>query len=414
MHRSKTKRARVLQATADGLRSDLRPRRLAAVLLILVVGFIGLAVSPNVIAQGNRGYQQLAPPPSTLPTEPLPSVPNPSNHAQATVVPDQIVTQPQTQGSYFEGPNAEVDDFNGFELSVNDKIKLHPWQTWDIPIGSYGSAGTWNPEQLGGTTIERFRKSFVQKVQLSGGYVARDGNDGFGYSFAGAAATMVAPLGSMDNVLAFTPQYRNDWLDGPRSLDVPARLQTFSMDIGIRTVFNSQWSTIIGLRPGYFNDLNAQADGFRLGGLALVNYKMIPDVLTLTLGVVYLDRNDFNLIPAFGLTWIPDGDTRYELTFPKMRVAKRIGHLPYMLEDWVYIAASLGGGTYAVQRTTGVDDELSFRDFRIAVGYERMLNGGTGYFFDVGYVFQRKLEYEIGGEVLRFGDSFILEAGLSF
>ena len=31
-----------------------------------------------------------------------------------------------------------------------------------------------------------------------------------------------------------------------------------------------------------------------------------------------------------------------------------------------------------------------------------------------GYVFGRELEYELGGEERSFGDSFVIEAGLSF
>ena len=78
------------------------------------------------------------------------------------------------------------------------------------------------------------------------------------------------------------------------------------------------------------------------------------------------------------------------------------------------MGASFGGSTWAVRRSSGSDDELTLRDYRLLLGYERILNGGTGYSVEMGYVFGRELEYELGGERREFGDSFVIEAGLSF
>ena len=274
-----------------------------------------------------QAYQQLMPPPNILPNDLTNSIgdqsvptwsPSPAN---ALTMPglNAIGSRPPT--TFFDNPgtNNSEDQFDAFTLSADDKLKLRPWNTFGIPIGSWGDKATWDADQLNSTTIERFRKAFVQKVQLNGGYVWRDQDDDLGYSHASAAATMVVPLGSTDSLLVFTPKYRVDWIDGPASLDVPSRLQSATLDIGWRRVFNEQWSTIIGIRPGYFNDFDADDKGKRLGGLAIINYVMIPKQLTFTFGVVYLDRNDTNLLPAVGLNLAArrEHSLRFELSKTK-------------------------------------------------------------------------------------------------
>jgi len=332
-------------------------------------------------------YQPIEPPPVTLPTIPFDST---------------------TAGT--------TSNFDAFGPPAREAVELRPWQTLDIPVGSWGDSTTWGDE-LNGTTIERFRKAFVQKVELTGGYVHRGDANDLGYSSASAAITMVVPLAGLsnpDNLLVLTPGYRSDWIQGPANIDVPGDLQSASIVIGWRRVFNDRWSLIAGVQPGIYNDRVSEDDGFRLTGLALMNYKVIPEKLTVTFGVVYTGRNDVTLIPGVGLTWIPEPNTRFELNFPKPRLARRISHLPFVLEDWVYVFGAFGGGEWAVRRTSGIDDELTLQEFRAGVGFERILNGGTGFNIDIGYVFGRELEYLSNEFVQELDESFMIEAGLRF
>lgn len=241
----------------------------------------------------------------------------------------------------------------------------------------------------------------------------RDGLDDLGYSWASVGITMVVPLGGTDNVLLFTPGYRTDWLDGPGTIDVPAQLHSISLVVGWRRIFNQKWTLIAGLQPGFYTDYDAVSDGFRPSGLALLNYQVIPDCLTLSFGVVYTGRNDVRILPGVGVTWIPNPDTRFDLNFPKPKIGKRVSHIPFVLEDWVYLHGSFGGNEWVVRRTSGVDDELTLSDYRIGVGFERILHGGTGFYVDVGLAFGRELEYLSGFEQ-DLNESFLIEAGLKF
>ena len=151
-----------------------------------------------------------------------------------------------------------------------------------------------------------------------------------------------------------------------------------------------------------------------MGALLLLNYELLPKQLTVITGAVFLDRNDFGWLPAIGLLWTPTPEWRYELTFPRPKIAYRVGHLPCQFEDWIYLAGSIGGNTYSVRRLSGADDELSLKDYRIVVGGERVIHGGTGVNIEAGYVFGRSLEYASTGTEFRFGDTWILEAGWRF
>ena len=308
----------------------------------------------------------------------------------------------------------EADSFDGYSDCACRAGQLRLLDTIGIPFGVSGSESQWGEDVLRSTTVERFRKKFVQRVELNGGWVPPDANDSFGYSYASAAITMVVPLKTTDSLLVFTPRHRVDWLSGPTTLDVPGQLNATSIDIGWRRVWSERFSTIVGVQPGWYSDGDASQVGFRMGGLILLSYELFPKRLTVMAGAVYLDRNDFSWLPALGFQWTPTPDWRCEITFPRPRIAYRVGHLPYQFEDWVYLAAAIGGNSYAVRRVSGADDELSFQDYRIVFGGERLIHGGTGFHLETGFVFGRALEYASTGLELTFNESWVVEAGWRF
>ena len=271
----------------------------------------------------------------------------------------------------------------------------------------------WSDEVLNSTTIERFRKSWYQKTTLWGGWIDSGGMQDIGTGYFGASITLAA--GNEDNLLIGIPTYKVDYLNGPSTIDVPSRLHSIDFPLFFRKKWNSTWGTMIGIFPSVSSDFQTSAtSGFRFGGFAAMTWEVLPEQLTLFGGVVYLDRNDVDLIPAAGLTWTPTSDIRFDLMFPKPKIAKRIGHHPFVSEDWIYLAATTGGGTYDVVRANLMRDELTLRDIRLSVGVERMRQGGAGMYAELIWVFGRKLEYLNPPTVLRFDDQIGIEAGFSF
>ncbi len=341
----------------------------------------------------------------------------PSQIVRPQIVRPQVV-RPLDRPSPWLSPvppgDAHEWGFDAFSQTPAGQPQVQPWQLWDIPFGSWGSQGQWDLPTLHATTIKRTRQKFIQKLHFDSGWIVKDGEQGFGNVFSGAGIAMAVPLGTINNVIVVAPRFQVDWLDGPRVVDVPAQLYSTQIDIGWRLKFNQQLSTIVGARPGWFHDGKSPVDGFRLSGLAVVSYEQIPDKLTWMAGVVYLDRNDFNWLPAVGMNWYPSPDLRIDLVFPKPKIARRVGHIPYLSEDWVYVAGSIGGNTWSVLRQTGVPDELTLRDYQMVAGLERVITGARGFYVEAGVVFGRRLEYESSGTPLRFGTTGILQAGVNF
>ncbi|MEZ6089043.1 MAG: hypothetical protein R3C05_13655 [Pirellulaceae bacterium] len=113
---------------------------------------------------------------------------------------------------------------------------------------------------------------------------------------------------------------------------------------------------------------------------------------------MYLDRDDIPLLPVIGVDWCPTSDWKLELRFPRPRLLRRLAKNGPISETWAFAAFALGGNTYAVRRASGLDDELTLRDFRAVFGIEQIRDGGRGYFAEAGLAFGRSVEYESGDE----------------
>ena len=205
-----------------------------------------------------------------------------------------------------------------------------------------------------------------------------------------------------------------DYVDGPAGVDVPGRLYNAGLDLMWRTQWDERWGSMIAVAPAVASDFQSNVDAVRITGRALATWQWVPDRVTLIFGVVYLDRNDLNVLPGAGMIWKPTPDFRLDLMFPRPKVAWRLGHLPEEREDWLYVSGTLGGRTWAVERESGISDQLTLRDYRISLGCERIVEGGGGLFAEIGWVFGRELEYDSPPFALSFDDAVVARAGVAY
>ena len=262
--------------------------------------------------------------------------------------------------------------------------------------------------------VRRYRQGFFQRFRFSGEWIDRAGKEGLGISNLDTALTLAIPLGSFENLLLVTPAFGVDYLAGPTDVDVPPRLYNTGVDLMWRKQFNDRWGSMVAVRPAVASDFRTGWDAIRVTGRVLATWQWVPERLSLLFGVVYLDRNDIPMLPGAGLIWTPNPDWRLDLIFPRPRLARRLVFVPHQREDWVYLGGSLGGRTWAVKRQSGVADQLTLRDYRLYFGWERILEGGSGLFAELGYVFGRKLEYEAPSVTQSLGDSVMLRGGISY
>lgn len=191
-----------------------------------------------------------------------------------------------------------------------------------------------------------------------------------------------------------TPRFGVHYLDGPVRTDLPARVYDTSVAFRWFKKFNEKWSYELEVAPGVYSDFkNVTSDSLRITGRGLAYY-MHSRSKQFVMGVVYLDREDLSLLPAAGMImWFSEG-SRLELIFPKPKFTYRI-EKDESKERWLYAAGEFGGGSWGIRRgTTGVDDVATYSDLRLIGGLETKHTNGMISVFEVGYVFNRKLEYK--------------------
>lgn len=264
-------------------------------------------------------------------------------------------------------------------------------------------------------SIREHRDGFFQKLSFTGTWIDRNNKfDDFGVSELDAYVTFAVPLPSREWPLLITPAFNVRYLAGPKNVDLPPRLFETYLDLLWVPQFTPRLTGIFGIAGGNYSDFQTDDnEAWRLSGKALVRYEWIPAEVQILLGVLYLNREDVPILPAGGIIWTPTSDRRYELVFPRPKLAHRID-LGSHYEDWLYLGGEFGGNSYAVQRINGADDSITLRDFRTYVGLERKLDGGAGYRLEIGYVLGRVIEFQSNRPDIEADDTAMIRGGIVF
>ena len=259
--------------------------------------------------------------------------------------------------------------------------------------------------------IQRFKKQAIQSVGFSGGTLMAAGHHDLNTSFLEASVGVGVPLGSFDRILGVTPNFRVDFLDAAASLDVPEELFETGISFFYREEISERFSVMAIVRPSIRSDFTTSDNALRIFGLGLLTWNCVPDKLALSFGAVALGRADLPVLPAVGLSWTPRRTTRLDLRFPESRLSQRLFRDGDQSETWSYVSLGLGGNTWAVTRNSGLHDELSLRDIRLIVGVDHLIQGGGGWFAELGYAFARRIEYEATDSEVPLSDGVLLQAG---
>lgn len=263
--------------------------------------------------------------------------------------------------------------------------------------------------------IDRFRRSFYQGAEVLGGYLwdTGDAAGGLDQTFEEARVSFGLPLGSMDNILGIRPFFRAEHLNGPTAIDLPETLYSTGVALLNQIKWSEKISTTVVVAPAVRSDFRTSENSVRIFGLGLVNWKP-QDNLTLSVGAVFFDRNDVSVLPAIGIVYLPRPWWKIDATMPRPRIARRIWKQGGEAEAWAYLGGRLGGNTWVVKRDTGLNDELTLRDFQILGGYEVMRKGNRGLFIEGGYAFGRSIEYEVQDIEIDLDDGVFIQAGWQF
>jgi hypothetical protein len=147
------------------------------------------------------------------------------------------------------------------------------------------------------------------------------------------------------------------------------------------------------------DNMNTTSDAWQFRGGVFAVYE--PDEnWQWVFGAIAIGRSDLPVVPAVGVIWNPTPDLKIDLTFPKPKISSLIGQTDSR-QQWCYAGMAIGGGTWAYERADQTNDQLTYRDWRVVVGWESLPTPVAGSRFtmgrklgvEIGYVFSRDLQF---------------------
>ncbi|MEX0586868.1 MAG: hypothetical protein WD176_09495 [Pirellulales bacterium] len=207
--------------------------------------------------------------------------------------------------------------------------------------------------------------------------------------------------------------------------DLPGNAYDAYIDFTWRPQLSELLAFELAFRPGVYSDFEQfNSDAFRLQGRGVAYLRVTP-TLQLAAGAAYLDRLDIKLLPVGGFVWTPHERARYEVVFPKPKLARYMFTSWTNTEWWIYATGEYGGGSWSIERAAGFDDRIDINDIRVALGLEfkpspaidgaRVFGRGFVAYLEGGYVFEREILYESGMPAeFELPDTFMVRGGLRF
>jgi hypothetical protein len=208
------------------------------------------------------------------------------------------------------------------------------------------------------------------------------------------STTVAVPVGGDRAPLTFTPGLGAHLWQGPGpgrvpgAPDLPAHLYDAYLEFGWRPRLARWLFADLAVTPGLYTDLkDFNAETFQLRGRGVAVVAFSPQ-FQLVGGALYVNRILTKVLPAGGLIWDPDEDTKLFAVFPQPKLARRVATAG-PAQWWAYLGGEFGGGKWSIERGNGQVDAVDYTDWRILLGLECLNNPGLKGHVEAGYVFNR-------------------------
>jgi hypothetical protein len=241
--------------------------------------------------------------------------------------------------------------------------------------------------------------------------------NGLGLTTLEKTFTLGLPCPTVQSPLLVTTGFVGTLTDIPAGADIPGELFEGYVQARWLKKLNDRLGIDLAVAPGWYSDFhNDSPQAMRVTGHGFTAWEAREDLRVIA-GLIYLDRYDVDFLPAGGLLWTPADDKRFELIFPRPRLAWRIAERP-RASHWLYIAAEFGGNQWAMQSvagaTKGQDQIIVIRDYRLLAGWERKpADLGLSWKFEAGWVTGRAVQYYLTDQPwLHPSDTFLVRAGV--
>lgn len=223
------------------------------------------------------------------------------------------------------------------------------------------------------------------------------------------------------------PSFSLHLWDGPQGIpnaDLPSKAYSGYIDSGWNSNPDLPFGAEVGVRAGVFTDFQAlTTQSFRILGQGLGRVRLTP-ALTVKAGVIYIDRLDYKLLPAGGIFWDPNPQTKLEAFFPKPKFSHYLTTMGNQ-DVWWFLGAEYGAGSWTIERIARPElgipepyaDQVDINDIRLFGGFEwgpeHLLRTGNRIgFVEAGWVTDREVLYRNRPhDSFHLRDSFMIRAG---
>jgi hypothetical protein len=269
------------------------------------------------------------------------------------------------------------------------------------------------------TELPAETQRFLRQVKVDITWLPGGRSNGLQITDIESSATLGVPLVEGWAPLLLTPYAAAHFWEGPKgpgaiaTPDLPPNLYDLNVEIGWRPRLARWLFADLAVTPGVYSDFkDVNADSFQMRGRGLAIVAFSPECQVVA-GGMYVNRNKTKFLPAGGVIWNPNEDTRCFLVFPQPKVSHRlatVGTTPL----WGYVAGEFGGGRWSVERANGAIDSLDYTDLRVTLGLESVVAHGWKGHVEVGYVFGRRVNFSSDTPDVKPPDTVMLRAGFSY
>jgi hypothetical protein len=220
----------------------------------------------------------------------------------------------------------------------------------------------------------------------------------------------------IDSILApitITPYAAAHAWHGPSTVGLPTELYDLNAEIGWRPRL-AEWLFVdVAATPGLYTDFKRVAgNSFMMRG-RVVGIVAFSERLQIAAGAMYVNRNLTKVLPAGGVIWNPSEETRLFLVFPQPKVSHRVLSVGDT-QMWAFLAGEFGGGRWQAESTRGENDSIDYTDWRLILGVESVYRERWRGHVDVGYVFNRRVNFASTDSDFRPSNTVMLRAGLRY
>ena len=215
------------------------------------------------------------------------------------------------------------------------------------------------------------------------------------------------------------PSFSLSMFEGPQLAELPGQAYSAFLDMQWTTDPSQRFYADLVLTVGIHSDFETlTTDSLRLTGHALANISL-DENNTLKFGVMYLDRVDIKMLPAFGVFWNPHPEIRIDLFFPRPRMSQYYTSINNY-DVWWYVGGEYGGGSWTMKRTGASSEQVDVNDLRLVTGFEfglaeQLRQGRHVGFIEAGIVFNRDVIYKNSpADNFSPGTAVMLRAGVGY